>query len=282
MSDMADVFTPTLRGRRLALELRELRERSGLTQAEAASRAGVSKSKLSRIEDAKTRASDDDVAALLQMYGLDPDRHPAIRALNRDSWQRGWWTVYGDAFRDNFIMLEEQAPTIRTYETLLIPGLFQTPDYARTMFRNRRDLEDADLDRLVEARMHRKSILTRLKPPTVHVVINEAAFRERVGDAELMRKQASEVWSVASGHPGVTVQILPFGAAPPCALFGSFTLFEFGDHGLDVAHSEGPLGEWYAESNDQLTKARLSFEDVTRAALSPAQSIEWLEARTRE
>lgn len=278
---MAEVTTPTLRGRRLAVELRELRERSGLSQAEAARRAGISKSKLSRIEDAKTRASDDDVTALLQLYGLDPDRHSAIRELNKDSWQRGWWTVYGDAFKDNFIMLEEQAPAIRSYETLLVPGLFQTPDYARAMFRNRR-VDDSDLDRLVAARMNRKSILARVNPPTIHTVINEAAFRERVGDDELMRKQASEVWAVASEHDHVTVQIVPFTAAPPCALFGSFTLFEFGDHGLDVAHSEGPLGEMYAESNAQLTKARLAFEDVSRAALSPAQSIEWLAARTRE
>lgn len=282
MSDMADVSTPTLRGRRLALELRTLRERAGLTQQEAGDRVGLSKSTLSRIEAAKTRADDGDVAALLQMYGLDADRHPAILQLNKDAWQRGWWTAYGDAFKDNFIMLEEQAPEIHAYETLLVPGLFQTPDYARAMFRNRRGIDDSDLDRLVAARMTRKGILSRIHPPAVHAVINEAAFRERVGDADLMRKQASELWSAALDQSHVTIQILPFDAAPPCALFGSFTLFEFGDHGLDVAHSEGPLGEWYAESNDQLTKTRLAFEDVSQAALTPAKSIEWLTARTRE
>ena len=95
---MADIITPTLRGRRLAGELRTLRERSRLSQAEAARRVGMSPSKLSRIEDAKARATDDDVSALLQMYGLDIDRHPAILQLNKDSWQRGWWTAYGDAF----------------------------------------------------------------------------------------------------------------------------------------------------------------------------------------
>lgn len=282
MNTMADVITPTLRGRRLARELHDIRSRAGLTQAEAARRAGMSKSKLSRIEAAETRASDEDVAALLQLYGIDADRHPAILRLNKDAWQRGWWTAFGDAFRNNFIMLEEQAPAIHAYETLLIPGLFQTPDYAREMYRNRPDLDDDDLDRLVHARMTRKNILTRIHPPAVHVVVNEAAFRARVADADLMRKQASEVWSATTDYEHVTVQILPFVATPACALLGAFTVFEFGDHGLDVAHSEGPLGEWYAEDTAQLTKARVAFEDVCRAALSPAQSVEWLAARARE
>ena len=107
---MADKTTPTLRGRRLAGELKKLRERSRLSQAEAARRVGISPSKLSRVEDAKTRATEDDVSALLQMYGLDIDRHPAILKLVEDSWQRGWWTAYGDAFNGSFHMLEDQAP----------------------------------------------------------------------------------------------------------------------------------------------------------------------------
>lgn len=280
---MADVITPTLRGRRLARELRELRSRAGLTATEAARRVGWSKSKLSRIEEPSTRPSDDDVRALLQLYGLDSDRHDAIVQLNKDSWQRGWWTAYGDAFTGMFMMLEEQAPEIYAYETTLIPGLFQTPDYARAMYSNRPDIDDADLDRLVAARMARKSILTRVRPPRIHAVINEAALRQVVGDRDLMRKQLSELWSIAVEKPTVTIQVLPFTAAVPCALFGSFTIFAFPeDHGLDVAHSEGPLGEWYAESSGQLTKTRVAYTDVSEAALSPDDSAEWLASRARE
>lgn len=280
---MAVTSTPTLRGRRLAQELRTLRERAGLAQAEASRRVGWSKSKLSRIEEPVTRPDEEDVHALLQLYGLDGARHPAILQLLEDSWQRGWWTAYGDAFKDNFIMLEEQAPEICVYEAMLIPGLFQTPDYARVMFSNRRDLEDVDLDRLVAARMARKAILHRTHPPKVHVVINEAAFRQVVGDEDLMRKQVSELWSVGVEKSNVAIQVLPFSDVPPCALLGAFTIFNFpDDHGLDVAHSEGPLGEWYAESSDQLTRAKVAFKDVSRAALSPDLSAEWLAARTRE
>jgi transcriptional regulator with XRE-family HTH domain len=280
---MASTSTPTLRGRRLARELRELRERAGLSQAEAARRVGWSKSKVSRIEEPATRPEDNDVRALLQLYGLDAARHDAIIQLNKDSWKRGWWHAFGDAFTGNFLMLEDQAPQIRAYETTLVPGLLQTPDYARTLMRDLRDGDEGDLDRFVAARMNRKAILNRVHPTNAHFVINEAALRHVVGDEDLMRKQISELWSVSVESPHVTVQVLPFTAACTRGLVGSFTLFVFpDDHGLDVGHCEGQLGEWYAESNDQLTGIRVAFEDVSNAALSPEESAEWLVARTRE
>jgi transcriptional regulator with XRE-family HTH domain len=280
---MAVTSTPTLRGRRLARELRVLRERAGLTQAEAARRVGMVPSTLNRIEKPAIRADDNDIRALLQLYGLDADRHEAIIKLNTDSWQRGWWTAYGDAFDGTFVMLEEQAEEICVYETMLVPGLLQTPDYARVMYSNRRGSADEDLDRLVAARMARKAILNRASPPKVHAVINEAALRQVVGDADLMRKQISELWSTAVSRSSITLQVLPFTAVPPSALLGAFTLFGWPrDHGLDVVHSEGPLGEWYAESNDQLTRTRLTFDDLSRAALTPEESTEWLAARARE
>lgn len=280
---MALTFTPTLRGRRLARELRELRKRAGLSQAEAARRVGWSKNKVSRIEEPVTRPTDDDVRALLQLYGLDAARHPAILQLNKDSWQRGWWTVYDDAFTGVFVMLEEQAPDIRVYETMLVPGLLQTPDYARWVLSNRQGLDDDDLDRLVAARMARKSILHRTNPPAVHAVINEAALRQVPGDPELMRKQISELWTVATDQANVTIQILPCTSPPPAALIGSVTLFVFpDDHGLDVAHSEGLLGETYAESAGELARARMAFEQVSGAALSPAESEQWLRSQIHE
>jgi transcriptional regulator with XRE-family HTH domain len=283
MCDMADKTTPTLRGRRLARELRTLRERSRLSQAEAAGRVGMSPSKLSRIEDARTRASEDDVAALLQMYGLDIDRHPAILKLVEDSWQRGWWTAYGDAFDGSFHMLEDQAPEMCIYETMLIPGPFQTADYAGAILSQRPDLDDDDLDRLVDVRMARKRILSRRNPPKLSAVINEAALRHVVGDPDLMRKQIDTVWTIATHYDHVTVQVLPFAAGRPSGLLGPFTLFNFpDDHGLDVAYSEDPLGEWYAESNEQITRLRLAFEDVSRAALTPEDSLRWLADRTQE
>ncbi|OLT12986.1 hypothetical protein BJF79_03540 [Actinomadura sp. CNU-125] len=277
-------MTPTIRGRRLALELRTMRERCGLTQAEAARRCGWSKNKLSRFEDPSTRPSDEDVRALLQMYGVDPDRHQAILNLTKDSWQHGWWTGFRDAFTGNFIMLEDQAPLICSYETMLVPGLLQTPEYARTVIDGARPgTEETDLDRLVAARMARKAILRRSTPPECRFVINEAALRQTVGGEDVMRKQIGDLWSTATSHANVTIQILPFSAAVACGLAGPLTLFIHpSDHGLDTGHTEAQMGEWYAESADEVHGLRLTFDGVCQAALSPEDSTAWLAARTHE
>lgn len=274
---MAVVTTPTVRGRRLALELRRLRDRSHLKQIAAARRLGWHRSKLARIEDAATRPTRTDVVELLQLYGVAPDRHDALLHLTEDSWQRGWWTAYGDAFTGNYVMLEDQAPTIHAFDAQVIPGLLQTPDYARTLIRRVRLAEDDDLDRLVAARMTRQTILSREDPPTLHYVVGEAAFRQVIGDEDLMRKQISQVRSYGEWS-NITVQVLPFSAGEPFALEGAFTLFAFDDDGLDVGHSESLLGEWYAESADQIGQIKVAFEQVAGAAWSPDESAEWLAA----
>lgn len=282
IGDMASTSTPTLRGRRLAVELRKLRARAGLSQAQAARSVGWDRSTLSRIEKPAVRPSPEDVRALLQLYGVDADRHPAILQLLVDSWQRGWWTAYGDAFAGNYVMLEDQAPQIKAFDAKVIPGLLQTADYARTLIRRVRATEDEDLDRLVAARMNRKSILARTDPPHLHYVIGEAAFRQVVGDPDLMRKQISDVWAYAVERPNVTIQVLPFSVGEPFGLEGAFTLFVFPeDDGLDVGHTENLLGEWYAESADQISRIRVAFKAVSEAAMSPDDSAEWLAALAR-
>lgn len=279
---MAAVTTPTVRGRRLAKELQRLREHTHLNQVNASRRLGWHRSKLSRIEDAVTRPTRSDVTELLQLYGVAPDRHDAILHLTEDAWQRGWWTAYGDAFAGNYVMLEDQAPVIRAFDAQVIPGLLQTPDYARTLIRRVRLIEGSGLDELVAARMHRKVILSREDPPHLHYVIGEAAVRHLIGDEDLMLKQVSQIWDFAERYPRLTVQVLPFSAGEPFGLEGAYTLFEFPeDDGLDVGHTENLLGEWYAESADQIEQIRVAFNAVSEVAMPPEESIEWLAALTR-
>lgn len=280
---MAVVYTPTLRGRRLALELRRLRAQSGLTITEAARRVSWDKSKLSRVEKPETGIGDEDLRALLQMYGVAVDRHTALLQLNQDAWQRGWWTVYGDAFTGNFPMLENHAEEISSYENACVPGLFQTADYATEVFRRLLPAADeAEVGRRVDARMARKTLLTRTAPPSVHAVIDEAAIRRVIGGPETMSAQIAELWRVAQ-LPDVTIQVVPLDAVANAGMNGPFTIFGHpSEPGLDVAHAEGQLGEWYAESAEELTRIRLVMQSVAAVALSPEETAEFLAALTRE
>src|SRR5215510_1508599 len=118
---MALVSSPTTRGRRLAFELRKLREHAELTPTQAARQLGWSLSKLTRIEKAQTQPKTADITAALALYGVDSATHAALIQLTKDSWQRGWWTSYADVFAGSIVALEDEASQIRAWEPQLIP-----------------------------------------------------------------------------------------------------------------------------------------------------------------
>src|ERR1700727_799270 len=133
---MASTQSPTVRRRRLALELRRLRESAKLTCEEVADRLECSASKISRVETGRVSVSPRDVRDMLQIYGVAPDQREELVQLARDSRQKGWGHAYSDTIQPQFatyLGLESAASEIRIYEVSLIPGLLQTEDYARAV-----------------------------------------------------------------------------------------------------------------------------------------------------
>jgi transcriptional regulator with XRE-family HTH domain len=131
--------SPSLRRRRLAAELRRLRDQSGLSTTEAAKKLGWQPSRISRIETRQSGITAPDLRKLLNEYGVDDTAYRASLAeLARRVNERGWWQKYagliGSEYAD-LIGLEAEARTIRTYQQELVPGLLQTPDYARAVIR---------------------------------------------------------------------------------------------------------------------------------------------------
>src|ERR1035441_5950794 len=135
--------SPTVRGRRLVRELKRLREASGMGPDEVAQRLDFSKSKLYRIENGKARVDHDDLEDMLDLFDVrSPDRD-ALVALGRDSRRRGWWTTYKDVFTGSFVGLESEAASIQVHSQIM-PGIFQTADYARAVITETRPVLDAD------------------------------------------------------------------------------------------------------------------------------------------
>jgi transcriptional regulator with XRE-family HTH domain len=167
---------PTLRARRLALELLRRREAAGLTREEAARQLEWSTSTIFRIETGRSRPQPGNVRVLLELYGVSgPERDGLIR-LAREARQPGWWHSFRDVLPNPyevFIGLEAGAASIRNFEPIVIPGLLQTEEYARQTLRNGPgELDRDDIERLVQVRMERQRILGREDRPRLWAVID--------------------------------------------------------------------------------------------------------------
>lgn len=265
--------SPTVRGRRLMREVKRLRESSGMSSDEAARRLDFSKSKLYRIENGKSRIDADDLEDMLDLYDVrSPDRD-ALVALGRDSRRRGWWTTYKDVFTGSYVGLEYEAARIQV-ASHIVPGLFQTPEYARAVIAETRPLLDADeVERRVAARVARQqAVLHRDNAPDIHVVLDEAALHRRVGGEDVMMQQLAGL-AKASAQPGITIQVLPFAAGASAAVEGDFVILAFPDpEDPPVAYAEGLFGDLYLESKEELDRYSLAWTHLLDKALSPAES----------
>ena len=265
--------SPTVRGRRLMREVKRLRESSGMGPDEAARRLDFSKSKLYRIENGKSRIDADDLEDMLDLYDVrSPDRD-ALVALGRDSRRRGWWTTYKDVFTGSYVGLEYEAARIQV-ASHIVPGLFQTPEYARAVIAETRPTLDADeVERRVAARVARQqAVLHRDSAPDIHVVLDEAGLHRQVGGEHVMLQQLAGLAKV-SAQPGITLQVLPFAAGASAALEGDFVILAFPDpEDPPVAYAEGLFGDLYLESKEELDRYSLAWTHLLDKALSPAES----------
>jgi len=182
---MTGEHSPTVRRRRLAAELRALREAAKLTCEDVADHMECSASKISRVETGRVSVSPRDVRDMLSLYGVDAQHRDSLVQLARESRQKGWWHAYSDTIQPRFatyVGLEDAAAEIRTYEVNLVPGLLQTEDYARSVISagNMSGTQE-DVERRVALRMARHPALTGSDPPQLWAVLDEGVLHRAVG-----------------------------------------------------------------------------------------------------
>jgi transcriptional regulator with XRE-family HTH domain len=281
---MAD-HIPTVRQRRLAQALRELRHEAGLTQDAVAARMGWHSSKLFRLENARSPRVDWlDVRELMDLYGVTSPHREALIQLARDARMMGWWTPYRDVFTGSYVALEDEASAMRLYCPELVPGLLQTEHYARAVIRAvRPGYDDESVERRVTARLVRqKALLDRENSPELLCVLNEAVLRRQVGDGHLMAAQLRALADAAS-RPRLTLQVLPFSAGAHAALEGGFVLIEFPDEqDPDVVYVEGIMGDLYLESVEEIKRYQWAFERIQAIALGSQDTLALISALERE
>jgi transcriptional regulator with XRE-family HTH domain len=269
---MASAHSPTVRRRRLALELRRFREAARLTCEEVAEQLECSASKISRVETGRVSVSPRDVRDMLEIYGIPEDQRESLVQLARDSRQKGWWHAYSDTIQPQFatyLGLESAASEIRIYEVSLIPGLLQTEDYARTVISaGMVNSAYEDIERRVELLMARQPALTRADPPKLWAVLDEAALRRRVGGAGLMRLQLEYLLEVAS-LPNVALQVIPFGGGAHPAMGRPFVILVFPERvDPDVVYLEDLTSALYVEDVDEVDRYNMFFNHLRATALS--------------
>ncbi len=274
--------SPIVRQRRLATELRRLRERLGLTGDEVAKELNWSASKLSRFELGRSVPKPADLGKLLERYGVAADRRAELLALADEAKGKGWWEAYSDVIPDelaSLIGMEAEARSSWIWHVEVIPGLLQTKEYAREVNRGYQRIAripPAHMERRLEARLARQQILARDPPFELSVVLDESALRRKMADNAVMHAQLMRLIQVAE-LPNVDLRILPLERLHPI-IADSFILLRFGEvHDTrlpDVVYAERLSSNLYFQDETETYLYQVAFEYLVDAALPPQASAE--------
>jgi transcriptional regulator with XRE-family HTH domain len=282
---------PVVQGALLRNELVRLRRESRLTQQQVADELEWSASKLIRVEGGHSSITKVDLDALLSIYGVKSESgREFIHALNRAARERGWWHSYRDdvsATYLSYIGLEAGASFIRQFQNGFIPGLLQTPEYAKVVTEVSA-LDEEKVDSVVRVRMRRQSELAkRSSQPRQHFIIDEGVIRRHIGinrDPEMMPAQLRRVADRAERDELITVGVVPFEAGAYPGLFGPFTLLEFEGGLPDILYLDAGRGDFTIASGDdpRISEYAADFERLLEDALPAQESIQLIRSAAAE
>lgn len=282
---------PTIPGRRLAIELRALREASVKSAEDAANELSGnggrwSKSKIVRIEGAQLVPSVRDTNEMLDLYGVDdPEKRDAIIELARNGkMTRGWWLEYRDVLRGGYIAFEAGASSLRGFESAFVPGILQTPGYHRAFWEDqgRMGLTQDDpeqIERKIQVRQERKQVLERPDPLHVWVVIDESALRRLLAWPATAREQLDYLREQGTRRH-INIQVLPLSAGANPTLLQPFTLLDFPDpHDPPLVYTEGSIrfGAQIIDDADWVASFAVRFEYLQARALGVPESRDFIE-----
>lgn len=269
-----------VRRRRLAAELRRLRESKGKSGDTVAAALRWSPSKISRYERARTGLQPREVERLLDYYNITGPRREFLLALAEDAAQKGWWEEFTEGLSadyQQFIGFEHEASSIAIWHVDVVPGLLQTQAYARHIISSYSQIEPIApgmIERLVKVRMQRQEVLNRDPGLQLSVVLDESVLKRRVRDDQVMYEQLQRLVQEAD-RPNLTLQILPLDAQH--TVFGeSFVIFRFGseDDAMleDVVSAEHLRNDFSLEGERETYLHRIAFQTLASASLDPVSS----------
>jgi len=264
--------SPTVRRRELGAHLRALRVARGLTVEQVAGELLCSTSKISRMETGHRGATARDVRDLCNLYEVDDQLERArLTNLAAEGKQRGWWQAYELDYFDTYVGLEEAATGTRQYQSTVVPGLLQTPEYARAVAEVL-DVTPERVDELVEVKMRRQTLLARKPEAPLSVILDEAVLHRVVGGAIAMQAQLNHLINVTKFH-NVTIQVISYGAGAHPAMESTFAILSLEEPVPSIVYVEGLVGFIYLDRPQDIARYEQVFDRLRDVALSPQESI---------
>ncbi|MFI5781955.1 helix-turn-helix domain-containing protein [Nocardia sp. NPDC051570] len=269
----------TVRLRRLAGEIRRAREALEMSREAVTQQTRINEATLYRIETAKVKPQKRTLSTLLDLYDIGEPRRSELMALLSESSKQGWLQPYFDDFREvysSYISFEAESTTIYNYESLFIPGLLQTEDYARSVIKatiptaTKRQVEDR-----VKARLDRQARWRERGAPALWAVFDEAAIRREVGGPSVMRRQIEHLLTLME-EPHITLQVIAYAAGAHAGMPGSFVVMEFDSDVPELVYLDSMAGDLFLDADADLRRYRLLFDNVRASALGPSQTADLL------
>jgi transcriptional regulator with XRE-family HTH domain len=272
------VTGPLAPRRAIAAVLKQLREDAGKSLNDVAEDLLISRSKLSRLENAQGKPLARDIRDLTRYYGIEgtPEASKLQRWM-RSAQRPGWWTDFdvllGTAGLDAHVAYEADATVERTYTLPFLPALLQTADYAAAIYRDMEVRSEDDVRQLVRVRLIRQAALSSredLPPLQLVAVTHETSLRQVIGSPAIMRAQLDAL-ADRPADPQVRLHVLPFTSSPVFSMTCTYAHFEYrdiDDLGQDVVHIETHAGFVSIEDTAQVARYRAAHDALVRAALS--------------
>lgn len=267
---------PTVRLRRLAAALRRLRADSGLTREEVEEQTGVNPGTLYRLESARSRPQKRTLIALLNLYKVNGDLRADLLELSKNADGQGWLQPYHAELPEDYaayISFESEARAMRNYQSLYIPGLLQTEDYARAAIRGTLPTAtDEEVENRVRARMERQMRLAGESPVDLWAIVDEAAIHRQVGGSKVMDAQLAHLLDAAK-QPNITLQVIPYDVGAHPGMPGSFVYMEFAEPiDPDLVYVDTLAGDLFLESDEDLRLYASMFDHLRAVALNLSQT----------
>lgn len=281
--------SPTVLKRYVALELRRLREAAGHTREQVAERLRCSVGHITHLEIMRNLPRGAELEVLLDFYGAGERTTVFGDLVDAARKGRDWWLSFkgaAPAWFDLYLGMESSAAQIDSYDAMCVPGLFQTPAYAKAIIEaGEPELPDAEVHRRIELRVARQAVLTRQPtPPIVWSVLDESVLYRPASDPRVLVEQLKHLLKLAD-MPTVTIQVLPLTAGVHAGMDGTFIVLTFppelvGDPG--VAYTESKIRGNYHEDAAEITTYRNTLRRVQIQARTPEESRAVLARRVEE